>query len=85
VVDMMQPLNASYKVQRRVAGPNNIRLDGITDLVARAKGKSVFDIGCNRGMVGYEFYQNYAAIVHGCDIYEQGIDAAREWFGDLRT
>jgi SAM-dependent methyltransferase len=82
---MMQPLGASYKVQRRVAGPNNIRLDGITDLVARAKGKSVFDIGCNRGMVGYEFYQNYAAVVHGCDIYERGIDAAREWFGDLRN
>lgn len=85
MVDMMQPLGASYKVQRRVAGLNNVRLDGITDLVLRAKGRSVFDIGCNRGMVGYQFAEQYAAVVHGCDIYEKGIDVAREVFGDLRS
>lgn len=85
MVDMMQPAGASYKVQRRVAGINNIRLDGITDLTLRAKGKTVFDIGCNRGMVGYQFAENYAAVVHGCDIYEDGIKVAREVFADLRS
>lgn len=82
---MMKPLGASYKVQRRVAGLNNIRLDGITDLTLRAKGKAVFDIGCNRGMVGYQFAENYASIVHGCDIYADGINVAREVFADLRS
>lgn len=81
----MQPLGASYKVQRRVAGLNNIRLDGITDLTLRAKGKAVFDIGCNRGMVGYQFAENYASVVHGCDLYEDGIKVAREVFADLRS
>lgn len=81
---MMQPAGASYKVQRRVAGANNIRLDGITDLVLRAKGKTVFDIGCNRGMVGYQFAEQYASMVHGCDIYEKGIETAREVFADMR-
>jgi SAM-dependent methyltransferase len=63
---------------------NNIRLDGMTDLVLRAKGKSVFDIGCNRGMVGYQFAEQGAAVVHGCDNYEVGIQTAREVFADLR-
>lgn len=84
MVDMMQPAGASYKVQRRVAGSNNIRLDGIADLLLRAKGKTVFDIGCNRGMVGYQFAEHYASMVHGCDKYEKGIETAREVFADRR-
>jgi len=80
----MKPLGASYKVQRRTAGRNSRRLDGIDDLLGRAKGKSVFDIGCNRGLVSYDFYQNDAAIIHGCDIYELGVTVAREWFADFR-
>lgn len=82
---MMQPAGASYKVQRRVAGANDIRLDGILDLLVRAKGKSVFDIGCNRGMVCHQFAQHYAAIVHGCDVYDVGIQTAREVFADIRN
>lgn len=70
---------------RRVAGVHNIRLDGITDVLIRCREMSVMDIGCNRGQVGYEFYLNGATTVHGCDIYEQGIAAAREWFTDLRN
>lgn len=85
MVDMMQPAGASYKVQRRVAGLNNVRMDGIFDLLLRAKGHSVFDIGCNRGMVSYQFAENYASVVHGCDIYEKGIEVAREVFADLRN
>lgn len=84
MVDMMQPAGASYKVQRRVAGANELRLDGMSDIIDRAKGKSVFDIGCNRGMVGYQFARMGAAVVHGCDNYEKGIETAREVFADLR-
>jgi SAM-dependent methyltransferase len=80
---MMQPPGAAYRVQRRVAGTHDLRLDGITDLERRARGASVFDVGCNRGMVGFHFYTFGAAVVHGCDIYEKGIEA-REVFADLR-
>lgn len=85
MVDMMKPAGASYAVQRRVAGPNDIRLDGISDLLMRARKTSVLDIGCNRGMVGFEFALNGAKLVHGCDIYEKGIETAREIFADLRN
>jgi ribosomal protein L11 methylase PrmA len=72
-------------LQRRVAGPHDIRMDGMTDLVCRARGASVFDIGCNRGLVGFEFANNGAALVHGCDNYAGGIDTARQLFCDLRA
>lgn len=74
-----------YKAQRRVAGEHDFRLDGIADLLHRARGVSVFDIGCNRGMVGVEFARNGASKVHGCDIYEKGIEVAREIFADIRS
>jgi SAM-dependent methyltransferase len=74
-----------YKLQRRVAGYHDIRMDGMTDLVCRAPGASVFDIGCNRGLVGFEFANNGARLVHGCDTFEQGIMTARELFADLRS
>lgn len=73
------------KLQRRVAGYHDIRLDGITDLLLRARGASVMDIGCNRGLVGFEFAQNGATRVHGCDIYGDGINCARQIFCDLRS
>lgn len=78
-------VGGNQKIQRRVAGYHDVRMDGISDLVLRARGKSIFDIGCNRGMVGFEFASNGAAVVHGCDIYEIGIQTAREVFADLRS
>lgn len=84
-MDMMQPVGASYKVQRRVAGLNDIRMDGMTDILLRARGKTVFDIGCNRGMVSKQFSDHYASLVHGCDTYEKGIETAREVFADIRS
>ena len=78
-------LAAEHKLQRRVSGYHDIRLDGMTDLVLRAKGASVFDIGCNRGLVGFEMANNGAAVVHGCDHYEPGIKFAQELFVDLRA
>lgn len=83
-MDVHRPQGAKYTVQRRVAGDHDIRLDGISDLLLRANGTSVFDIGCNRGRVGFEFATNGASLVHGCDLYDVGIRTAREWFADLR-
>lgn len=70
---------------RRVQGNHDLRLDGISDLLHRARGATVFDIGCNRGLAGFEFAGNGAVRVHGCDNYEDGIIACRHLFCDLRT
>jgi len=60
------------------------RLDGLADLLVRADGASVLDIGSNRGRVAYEFERYGATVIHGCDIYETGMMVANEWFADLR-
>lgn len=73
------------RLMRRVQGYHDLRLDGMSDLLHRARGASVFDIGCNRGMAGFEFAVNGASRVMGCDIYEDGITAARHVFCDLRA
>jgi SAM-dependent methyltransferase len=73
------------KLMRRVAGGHDIRLDGILDLVIRAKEARVFDVGCNRGLVAYEFANNGAILCHGCDNYAEGIQFSRELFADLRN
>lgn len=73
------------KLMRRVAGYHDIRMDGVSDLVLRARGSRVMDIGCNRGLVGFEFANNGATAVHGCDNYEEGIQTARQLFCDLRS
>lgn len=78
-------MESEKQLQRRVAGWHDIRMDGMTDLVCRARGASVFDIGCNRGLVGFEFAHNGATVVHGCDNYEPGIKFARELFIDMRA
>lgn len=69
--------------QRRVAGLHDIRFDGLSDLLLRARGCSVIDIGCNRGHVAYDFAMNGARLVHGCDIDASSIQAARIWFSEL--
>jgi SAM-dependent methyltransferase len=74
----------TYRVQRRVAGCHNVRLDGMSDLLLRARDGSVLDLGCNRGMVSYEFADCGAAVVHGLDNYKVGIEGAREIFADRR-
>lgn len=73
-----------HGMQRRVAGEHDIRLDGMQDLYTRVRGASVFDIGCNRGMVSLDMAKNGAKMVHGCDIYEEGIQVARHVFADIR-
>jgi SAM-dependent methyltransferase len=58
-------------------------LDGLTDLLMRARGATVLDIGCNRGMAGYAFACNEARIVNGIDLAPDAIHCARGWFADL--
>ena len=72
-------------LQRRVAGYHDQRLDGMLDIVIRARGASVMDLGCNRGLVGFELANNGARLVHGCDHYAEGIETARNLFVDLRN
>lgn len=76
---------AGEKLMRRVQGYHDLRLDGISDLVSRARDATVFDIGCNRGLAGYEFAVNGAKRVMGCDNYEDGITVCRHLFCDLRS
>lgn len=71
-------------IERRVQGFHDLRLDGIGDLLHRARGATVYDIGCNRGLVGYEFAVNGATRVMGCDVDETCITVARHVFADLR-
>src|SRR5690348_11613527 len=78
-------MSDTRNLMRRVAGYHDIRMDGISDLVLRARGASVLDIGCNRGLVGFEFANNGATTVHGIDNYEDGITTARQLFMDLRN
>src|SRR5262245_13007044 len=69
--------------QRRVMGLHDIRFYGLSDLLLRARGCSVIDIGMNRGHVAYDFAINGARLVHGCDIDGASVQAARHWFSEL--
>lgn len=82
---MVGLLSAENRLMRRVAGYHDIRLDGMVDILSRAKDSRVLDIGCNRGRVSDDFYRNGASLVHGCDIDEQCILTARNVFADLRS
>lgn len=77
LMDDLQP-------QRRVHGPHDLRFDGLSDLLLRARGRSVLDVGCNRGHTLYDFGLNGAKLVHGCDIFGPGMAAARQWFTEVR-
>jgi len=67
---------------RRVVGIHEIRFDGLSDLLLRAHGCSVLDVGCNRGHVGWDFAVNGARLVHGCDIHGPSITCAKMWFSE---
>lgn len=74
-----------HGIQRRVVGWHHDRLDGLSDLKARARGASVLDLGCNRGRASLQMADYGARLIHGCDNYEPGIQACREFFADLRA
>lgn len=77
-------------IQRRIISFSGFRLDGLADLLARAPGRSVFDVGCNRGAVCHDFVLHGAACVHGCDNGKETdgsnvVDTANKWFADIRS
>lgn len=72
-------------VQRRIITFSGFRLDGLADLLTRARDASVFDVGCNRGAVCHDFVLAGASVVHGCDLYAKGMEVANEWFADIRS
>jgi 2-polyprenyl-3-methyl-5-hydroxy-6-metoxy-1,4-benzoquinol methylase len=69
----------------RVTGFINDRLNGLGQFVSKAIGKTILDIGCNRGLISFEFARNGAALVHGCDHYRRGIRTARDIFEEVPT
>lgn len=75
---------AEYSSQVRIRGCGFDRLDGLSDLYPRMRGAKVFDLGMNRGLVSIDVARAGARLVHGCDIYRQGVESARELFADLR-
>jgi SAM-dependent methyltransferase len=68
---------------RRVCRLHDAMLDGLTDLLMRARGASVLDVGCNRGLAAYAFACNEARICHGIDLAPDAIFVARSLFADL--
>jgi SAM-dependent methyltransferase len=77
-------MDDTVPVRRVVAGLHDVRFDGLNDLLLRAAGRSVLDVGCNRGHTLYDFALNGAKLVHGCDIFGPGMAAARQWFAEVR-
>jgi SAM-dependent methyltransferase len=71
-------------VQRRCISFSGFRLDGLGDLLPRAFGASVLDIGCNRGHVSHDLMGYGATVLHGCDIDPDVIRHANELFADYR-
>lgn len=82
---MMPPTFTDKGVQRRIINFSAFRLDGLADILSRANGASVFDIGCNRGAVCHDLVLAGARVVHGCDNYAEGMRTANEWFADIRS
>ncbi len=70
--------------QRRVQGLHDVRWDGLSDLLLRARGRSILDVGANRGHTLYDFALNGATCVHGCDVYGPGMAAAQHWFAEIK-
>lgn len=78
-------LSSENKLMRRVQGMHDIRLDGMQDILCRAPGARVLDLGCNRGRVSDEFARNGASLVQGCDIDPVCIEVCRHLLYDLRS
>jgi SAM-dependent methyltransferase len=72
-------------IQRRIINFSAFRLDGLADLLSCARGKSFFDVGCNRGAVCHDFVLAGASVVHGCDKAPDVVLTANQWFADIRS
>jgi SAM-dependent methyltransferase len=72
-----------WRTHRGTSGYHNDGMIGLTDLLPFAAGASVLDIGCNRGLLSFEFASHGARLVHGCDLHEPAIATAREIFTEI--
>jgi SAM-dependent methyltransferase len=72
-------------IQRRAINYSAFRMDGLCDLLPRMPGSSVFDIGCNRGGICDDCVFYGARVVHGCDVFKDGIFTANQRFADNRS
>ena len=70
--------------KRRVQSLHDVRFEGLSDLLLRARNRSVLDVGCNRAHTLYDFALNGAKLVHGCDIFGPGMAAAEQWFSEVK-
>lgn len=68
------------KPKKRVHGFHNQRMDGLHDLVVRAPGASVIDLGMNRGVNAREMMDAGARIVHGIELDPYCVDFVRTLF-----
>lgn len=59
------------------------RLDGFEWLLDYAEGVDVLDLGCNRGLIGYEFAMRGAAFIRGIDSSERAVETACALFEDV--
>lgn len=78
----MEPAG-NEKPRRRVHGHHDRRMDGLHDLVARAPGMSVLDVGMNRGANLFEMMDAGARLVNGMELDHICVDFARTLWADL--
>jgi SAM-dependent methyltransferase len=60
------------------------RLDSFEGLMTYLPGSSFLDLGCNRGLYSIQAALAGAKVVHGCDAYRPGVEAARQVLADFR-
>jgi len=71
------------RARQRVCRFHDAIMDGMSDLLVRADGASVLDLGCNRGLAGYAMACNGARLVHGIDLAPDAIEICKGIFADL--
>ena len=83
----MPPTFTDKGVQRRVINFSGFRLDGLADILPRARGASVLDIGCSSGFFSLKLKELGAGYVLGIDHGEQpqAIEQARQHTPDHRN
>jgi 2-polyprenyl-3-methyl-5-hydroxy-6-metoxy-1,4-benzoquinol methylase len=59
------------------------RMRGLEFLLERSAGRTVLDIGCNEGLIAYEFARHGARLVHGLERDGQRVRFARRLFRDV--
>lgn len=69
--------------QKNFSGNIFDRLRGLDYVLARCAGCSVLDIGCNEGLIAYEFARNGIRIVHGFERDGHRVNFATRLFRDV--